>query len=456
MDKISLQGYLDLVNYMSKTAKINVCLIGAPFDTNNRGVSALASSLARLITDAVPAAKISFFMGNPARINKVVNFAGKDILVDIINYRMSPMAKLQEHILFLLFLAIIIRLVPSTRFRQMILRGNSRLSDLDDCNFVGAINGGDSFSDIYGLGRFVEVILPIIITILLGKRLILLPQTYGPYQSRLARVIARWIILRASAVLSRDRDSILLINDLLEDNASKVPIEFCPDVAFTLPSAFPVTFSVYPQADVFRKETWVGINVNGLMFHGGYTGANMFGLRFEYNAFILSLIEKLMKEISTKILLIPHTYGEKGDVESDPEASRQVYDALKDKYSDRLYLLTGEYREFEIKGIIGCCDFFIGSRMHACIAAISQGVATAAVAYSKKFRGVFEGVGLETMVVDARSLEMDEAVHRIIDLYRNHELAKASIEQKTTSAKKHVQKTVIRLLNSPCAGSEAR
>jgi hypothetical protein len=42
---------------MKRTAKINVCVLGAAFDINNRGVSALSSSLVRLITDAVPKRK---------------------------------------------------------------------------------------------------------------------------------------------------------------------------------------------------------------------------------------------------------------------------------------------------------------------------------------------------------------------------------------------------------------
>ena len=49
------------------------------------------------------------------------------------------------------------------------------------------------------------------------------------------------------------------------------------------------------------------------------------------------------------------------------------------------------------KAVIGQCDFFIGSRMHACIAALSQGVPCVGVAYSMKFAGVFDTVGMERM-----------------------------------------------------------
>lgn len=432
----------------SDKRKTRVCLMGASFDTSNRGVSALASSLVKLVTDILPESGISFFMGHLERQNKPVNFAGKDVQIDVINYRLSPRAKLQEHIFYLLFLAILVRLSPSTRLRERIIHGHSRLRDLDNCDFIGAINGGDSFSDIYGLGRFVQGVLPMIITILLGKRLILLPQTYGPYNSWLAKAIARWIIGRSGAVLSRDRDSISLINNLLQETANPRPIDFCPDVAFTLPSSFPSSFSIYPPAYMSDKESWVGINVNGLMFHGGYTGANMFGLRFDYKDFILRLIVELMRATPAKIILIPHTYGEEGSVNSDPETSRQIFERLKGECKNRLYLLTGDYNESEIKGVIGRCNFFIGSRMHACIAAISQGVPTAAVAYSKKFQGVFESLGIEGMVVDARSLDLDEAIDLIIGLYRNRELDTVLIKQKIDFAKEQVRETFRHLLGT--------
>lgn len=427
---------------------LRVCLMGASFDTNNRGVSALASSLVRLVTDVLPQPSISFFMGHPERVTKTIKFAVKEVKIDVINYRLSPRAKLQEHIFCLLFFAFINHLLPSIQLREKILRMNSRLRDLYNCEFIGAINGGDSFSDIYGLWRFVESVLPMMITLLLGKRLVLLPQTYGPYQSPFARAIARWIIRRSATVLSRDHHSIPVIHSFIGNSNKNGKIEFCPDVAFTLPSLFPPSFAIYPPADVFAPGSLVGINVNGLLFHGGYTGANMFGLRFAYNDFILRLIEELVMRTSAKILLIPHTYGEKGNVNSDPEASRQLFAILKEHCNSRLHLLTGEYTECEIKGIIGRCHFFVGSRMHACIAAISQGVPTAAVAYSKKFQGVFESVGLEEMVIDARSLDLNKAIDLIIGLYRNRESETALIKQKIHSAKKEVIETFRDLLGT--------
>ena len=424
------------------------CLMGTSLDTNNRGVLALANSLVKLFREIIPAAKISFFEAHPQRTKKRLGLAGHEVDVDIINYRLSPRGRIGENLLFLLLLALVARLAPSRSLSRKLIHSNDRLRELDGCNFVGNINGGDSFSDIYGLGRFILGMIPTVIVILLGKKLVLLPQTYGPYHARLARSIAKWVILNASMVLSRDRESIMLIKDQLGVKLSDHQIAFCPDVAFTLPSVFLPKLELYPPTDVLTKEPFIGINVNGLMFQGGYTGKNMFGLRYEYKTFILNLIEKLITENDCLIALIPHTYGERGNVNSDPEAASLIYDALKDKCKNRLYRVTGEYDQFEIKGIIGQCDFFIGSRMHACIAAISQNVPTAAIAYSKKFSGVFESIGLEHMVVDARLLDMDESINRVMALYQRRFFDRAAISDSIVSAKEQVNENFIRFLKS--------
>ncbi len=84
------------------------------------------------------------------------------------------------------------------------------------------------------------------------------------------------------------------------------------------------------------------------------------------------------------------------------------------EFRDRIYLISKKYNQHEIKGVIGTCDFFVGSRMHACIAALSQGIPTIGVAYSKKFRGVFESMNAGDWVIDARSTDSSSAVDKIL------------------------------------------
>jgi polysaccharide pyruvyl transferase WcaK-like protein len=156
----------------------------------------------------------------------------------------------------------------------------------------------------------------------------------------------------------------------------------------------------------------------------------MFGLTLDYAAFLKSLVVALLHQTAGELWLVPHTFAPTGNVESDPEACRKLRDALPIDVQSRVRIVDGEYDAREVKGLIGMCDLFVGSRMHSCIAALSQGVPCAAVAYSMKFRGVFESVGMEDWVVDARRVTADEAVGKVLSLYaRRMQVRTALIHQ---------------------------
>src|SRR6185503_20181754 len=80
----------------------------------------------------------------------------------------------------------------------------------------------------------------------------------------------------------------------------------------------------------------------------------------------------------------------------------------------------------ELKWFVGRCAWFCGTRMHACIAGLSQGVPTTAVAYSDKTVGVFRTAAVEDCVVDPRKLSGGEVADAVLaDRDRRAEVAAA-------------------------------
>ena len=75
------------------------------------------------------------------------------------------------------------------------------------------------------------------------------------------------------------------------------------------------------------------------------------------------------------------------------------------------------------------CKFFIGSRMHACIAALSQCIPAVGIAYSKKFDGVFESIGMSDCVIDARVHDESEILRRIESIFDRKENIRKDLEQ---------------------------
>ena len=84
--------------------------------------------------------------------------------------------------------------------------------------------------------------------------------------------------------------------------------------------------------------------------------------------------------------------------------------------------------------------------MHACIAALSQGIPTVGVAYSKKFKGVFESVGVKDMVVDGRYSDTEAAIERIFQCFESREEIKAVLQEKVDFAKMQIRKTFEEIL----------
>ena len=224
-------------------------------------------------------------------------------------------------------------------------------------------------------------------------------------------MIAKLLMHHAEIIYSRDiegvREARLLLN--LKDNDSKV--RFCYDMGFVIEPHRPNHIDIIgiDENDLaLATRPLIGLNVSGLLLLGGYNKKNMFNLKVDYQELIDCIIKTLIEVNQVNILLVPHVFG--NQEESDSFAVFAVYERLKDRYPDRLFCVRGLYDQNEIKYIIGRCDFFIGSRMHACIGALSQSIPAIGISYSQKFFGVFESIGVGYLIADPRHLTIEETL----------------------------------------------
>lgn len=163
----------------------------------------------------------------------------------------------------------------------------------------------------------------------------------------------------------------------------------------------------------------------------------MFGLKVDYKQFVPVLLRTLLDQTGADILLVPHVSMEREGLD-EFEICKRLSQAFEQSHRDRIHIVADEYDQSEIKGIIGMCDFFVGSRMHSCIAALSQGIPTVGLAYSKKFHGVFKTIAAEQFVVDMRQLGTEEILKVITDSFHNRQLIKEQIRIKIAEAKQHI------------------
>lgn len=397
--------------------KKKIILLGAGFTTRNMGVWALASGAITSALHACPDAQIYLLDYHLLPLKHDVIYPNGTVTVELLNIRFSKKFWLQNNIARLMITALFLRAIPFRQLRNRLIRRNSWLRHIQATDIFGSISGGDSFSDIYGIWRLIYVVLPQILVLLLGKDLVLLPQTIGPFKTGLGKAIARYILKGSKKIYSRDHEGFETVCELIVKGSDQ--LEFCYDMGFVLE----------PRIGAEKKPRWlgafeqnislVGLNISGLLYIGGYTGKNMFGLKTDYRRLVFDIINYFIDEQGARILLVPHVFGATDNKESDIAACRDIYRKLDKRVQPQLNMIEEGYDHHEIKALIGHCNFFIGSRMHACIAALSQCIPAVGLAYSRKFRGVFASIEMHELVADLREDDHRTVLKHIDWCYRH-------------------------------------
>jgi len=411
---------------------IKIGLLGACFNTGNLGVSALADASVKLLLEKWPNREIIFIGSGyePKTENITIGATQKKIVSIPVRFSKNVFHKCH----FLRFL--LYGVAGKLGFK---ITGNKYVKLINSCDLVCDITGGDSFSDIYGFKRFFLGFLTKWLFVFLGKDLLMLPQTYGPFKKNISKIMAAYILKKTKAVYSRDKKGIDYAHKLLNGlNTEKVKL--CPDVAFLLDTESWDDKAIQQiVAAKGRGRQIIGLNVSGLLYNGGYTQDNMFGLALDYPELIKQIIDYFLTVSNITLVLIPHVFPEDGlSVESDPTACKAIYDCLAKEQQKNVILPEKEPNQRQIKYLIGKCDFFMGARMHSCIAALSQGIPAAGMAYSDKFAGVFQIADGKDYVVDMRQLNETQILDRIKQLYETRECARRKLTEIIPSLQKKV------------------
>ena len=384
---------------------------GAPLDTGNLGVSALA--IATMVGIAVrdPHAEVALFDFAKGTAPASLHWpCGELTYVRRGAYRSRRFHRPEN--LWTMYVAA--RVAPAA---------NANVRAIDRADVVLDISGGDSFTDLYGARRFVSVTMPKRIALQRRRPLHLLPQTFGPYRTRSAREMAERIVRGAETAWARDEHSFATLRDLLGDAFDPNRHRSGVDVAFLLPS------SDLPETDADQllatsSAPIVGLNVSGLLSNAPGIGRERFGLSVDYPSAMQALVRRFVERTEARILLIPHVYGQLH--ESDHIACQRMLDKVETP-PDRVQV-AARPDAMQTKALIGACDWFVGTRMHSTIAALSQSIPTAAVAYSDKTAGVFATCGVSDQVVDARHIGTGDLVDALWERWERREHTRGTLQ----------------------------
>jgi len=339
-----------------KRSKYKIALFGHRLDSSNLGVDALTQS------------HLSILQSEAIRLNvdfEIDIFAGKKVLA-VVEYSNN----------------MILRQLPSPVIPKRIFANILQIPhSFKDYIAVFDLSEGDSFADIYGWRRAYINSMQRILAARAGCPVVVAPMTIGPFNHSFWRRFAAKALDISCVVFARDEKSVGVARELGCDR-----VQLATDLAMALP------FERSNCSLNDQNKIHVGVNVSGLLWSGGYTGKNEFGIKADYGSTMTAIIQRLTSDPSIQVHLVPHVLSTE-PVEDDRVPSQ----ILREQFSSCL-IAPSFGGSIAAKNYISGLDFFMGSRMHACIAAFSSGVPTLPLAYCMKFEGLFGSLGYRRTV----------------------------------------------------------
>lgn len=258
---------------------------------------------------------------------------------------------------------------------------------------------GDSFSDSKGGISMLNAI-GMMIAILLKKPLVLYSQSIGPFRY-LTMPVAKFCLNRADLIIVRETLTEHYLKSIGVNK--KVPIHVAADCAFLLePTSWERLHEIMAIEGIHKEEEnlLVGLSVSELE-------KKISKNNNKYIRLMAQLIDYLVLEMNAKVIFVPHVmFPPKWGDDDDRAVAREIVQVAKTRRKS--FLIEHQYTPNELKRIIGQCDLFIGSRMHANIAALSMHVPTIAISWSHKYYGIMQRLGLEEYVCDLSTITFEE------------------------------------------------
>ncbi|MFZ5917792.1 MAG: polysaccharide pyruvyl transferase family protein [Chloroflexota bacterium] len=354
---------------MPEIAVIGVTLSG------NKGAASMLLSGVENIARLAPNARFAVLSIYPDEDQA----ANHDPRVEIVSAR--PLALLAAVPLALLWWALArLGLSPG------LLRRNRILAALDRCQLLVDMSG-ISFSDGRGavLAYNVACVLP---ALLLGRPVMKYSQALGPFETVLNRTLARILLPRLALIAARGEITRGYLRELDLEN-----VTLCADAAFALDET-----DEPDGPEGFAGRRLVGIAASSVV----RAYCRQRGL--DYCRILADFVDGLVAAGEYGVWLIAHAVrrSEKGGRTSDVEACQAIYALVQHKQHCRL--VVEDHPPAALRAFIGRCDFFVASRFHAMVSALSTGVPVLVTSWSHKYREVLAAFGLEAWTVDYRSL----------------------------------------------------
>jgi len=182
---------------------------------------------------------------------------------------------------------------------------------------------------------------------------------------------------------------------------------------------------------------WLGICASSMLWHYLSDEGNR-----DRSSVLVEFIDRAVEEFDFSVALIPHVV----DTRDAAPLSRNDHAFLgtiaeRVKRRDKVALVGPSLRAGEMKYVISRCRFFIGSRTHSTISALSSGVPTISLSYSMKSRGINQDVvGNQDFVLPVAELSLEKLTSTFRDLVKRGDEIRATLQDRIPAVKEMARK----------------
>jgi len=434
---------------------MRICLFGCAGDTGNFGLDALLLSTLEGIARRRPDAQVVAFDNGWGLRDASIDVDGQAFAYQLHGARYSKRVHRPESYFHMRW---------SNRFGDRLgPRFNTAVGLLRGASAVWDFSGGDSFTDLYGAKRFHTVNAPKKLALDARRPLVLLPQTYGPFESPAFADEARQLVLAADQAWARDPHSFERLRDLVGDSFDRKRHLLGVDMAFGLSARRPTTDLPSPlnawlaNEPGHRRFPTLGLNVSGLLWSDAGFQRRL-GFRCDYAALLKRLLIDILTTTECNIVLVPHVHS-LDDARPNVEADRPACEALAESFAgdraNRIAVSPPGLSAPETKWLISRLDWFCGTRLHSTIGALSSGVPSAAISYSPKARGVFEACGLADQVADPTAEDLAALVNPLLESVRSRSQIRATLADALPAVLRRHDEQLGRLLMHAASASNS-
>jgi colanic acid/amylovoran biosynthesis protein len=243
-----------------------------------------------------------------------------------------------------------------------------------------------------------------------GKKIILLPQAFGPFSNKKIRKAFAGIIDLSDLIYARDEFSFDYIHDI---NPSAKNVKISPDFTCLVRG---IALPVHAR---YKDQVCLIPNYRMIEKTEKQTGQ-------WYITFLETSIRHLVLKREPFFILI-----------HEGEKDKELGMMLKERTNIDIPLVA-EDDPLAIKGILGNCKLVIGSRFHGLVSSMSQGIPSIGTSWSHKYKALFADYDCESYLVSSENSTSTDILDELLDT-KTRKMVTGKIMLRSEEIKKKVE-----------------